>query len=232
MKKEKAVNYVKSRNKKLLEQKFKHFSVMITHPLPENIDVRYVFEDLENLFPAHFLKLIDIVYIGKYSFFEKRKINAMFSDGAMYISNDQDNNLDLKDDIVHELAHAIEDKYDDYIYYDEKIKNEYFTKLKKLKNYLTFEKYDLRGVNFFNEQYSKEFDDFLLKDVGYEKLTGYSKDMFLTPYSITSLREYFATGFEQYFIGNKVYLKQLCPYVYKKLYLLTNNVEDLEQHEY
>ena len=44
--------------------------------------------------------------------------------------------------------------------------------------------------------------------------------MFLTPYSITSLREYWATGFEEYVLGNRLDLKNVCPYINKKLSML------------
>tara|TARA_R100001082_G_scaffold110950_1_gene92564 strand:+ start:730 stop:1422 length:693 start_codon:yes stop_codon:yes gene_type:complete len=229
MKKEKVVNYVKS--KKRLEYKFKHFSVIITDPLPDNVDISYTFKNIESTLPHHFLNLIDVVYVGDFSFFKERKINAMYADGAMYISNVQDDNRDLKDDIIHEVSHAVDEKFNDVIYYDNKIKKEYFQKLKKLKNYLIFEKYDLRGINFFNEEYNKGFDDFLYKEVGYERLRGLIKDLFLSPYSVTSLREYFAVAFEEYFIGNRIYVKQVSPYVYEKLYFLSNNIEDVTQYE-
>ena len=61
--------------------------------------------------PEHFLSLIDVVYIGKFDFFEEREVNAMFVDDALYISNEQDNGEDMLDDIVHEFAHAVEKRY-------------------------------------------------------------------------------------------------------------------------
>ena len=232
MKKEEVANYVRNRNKKLTEYNFQHFSVIITDFLPDNIDIRFVFKEIESLFPEHFLELIDVIYVGDFSFFKSRKINAMYSDGAMYLSNSQDNHDDIKDDIVHELAHAIEDKYGDYLYYDDNIKEEYFSKLKKLKNYLSFENYDFRGIDFFNEEYNSQFDEFLMNAVGYERLSNFTKNIFLSPYSATSLRENFAVGFEEFFIGDRVYLKSLCPYLYNKLYLLANNSEETQDYEY
>lgn len=231
MKREKVVNYVKNKNKKLFEHNFKHFSVFINDPLPDNIDISSTIKELENLFPDHFLKLVDVVYIGNFSFFEKRKINALYSDGALYISNEQDSEDDFKDDFIHELGHAVEEKYQDLLYHDEAIKNEYFGKLKKLKNYIVFEGIPLKNINFFNLSYNKEFDEYLLNDVGYEKLAGFAKNLFLDVYSITSLREYFSTGFEKYFLDNKVYLKSVCPYLYDKIGLLVHDNPEVE-HEY
>ena len=127
------------------------------------------------------------------------------------------------DDVVHEIAHAVENRYKDFIYEDETIKNEYYGKLKKLKNYLSFDGYDIRGISFFNEKYDEKFDNFLSNDIGYDKLSGYINNLFLAPYSTTSLKEYFARGFEEFFLGNRLDLKTISPYVYKKLLLLIEN---------
>ena len=145
----------------------------------------------------------------------------------MYISNFQDDNNDLKDDIIHEIAHAVEEKYLDDIYEDDDVKNEYFAKMKKLKSFLMYDGVSVKNINFFNETYNKDFDIFLSKTIGYDDLKKYIKDIFLAPYSVTSLKEYFARGFEEYFLGNVVYLKQMCPYVYKKINnLYYKNLED------
>ncbi len=40
-----------------------------------------------------------------------RSFNSVYEDGAIYITNDQDDELDMVDDIVHEAAHAIEVPY-------------------------------------------------------------------------------------------------------------------------
>ena len=224
MSRKKIANYVKKSSKKLFEQKIGSFHVFLKDGIPENIDIDYVFSRVESLIPDSILSLVDVVYVGEFDIFKKRNINASYIDGALYISNKQDNNPDMVDDIVHELAHAIEDHYNNFLYDDEEIKEEYFSKLKKLKSYLAFEGYDIRSVNFFNEKYNADFDNFLHKDVGYAKLAGFTKDIFFNPYSCTSLREYFSTGFENYFLNNNHdLLKVMCPYVYKKVYILVNN---------
>lgn len=231
MKNKKLVNYVK--NKKLLEYNFSSFQVFIKDELPKDVDVKKVFEKTFSSLPEHFLNLIDVAYIGDFSFFKEKNLNAMFVDGALYITNQQDNNSDMLDDVIHEISHAVEKKYSQEIYEDQKIKNEYFNKLKKLKNYLSFEGYDIRGIDFFNEEYSKDFDDLLFRTIGYEKLAGYIKNLFLSPYSVTSLREYFARGFEEYYIGNRLDLKDISPYVYSKITLLSNiNDYNGDKYEY
>ena len=228
MKKKDLVNYVK--NKKLFEYNLQNFQVFVKEEMPEHVSVEAVFKKINFLIPEHIISLIDVVYIGDFSFLKDRKITAMYKDGGIYISNKQDSENGLINDIVHELSHAFEERYGDSLYSDEEIKNEYFGKLKKLKNYLAFEGYDIKNINFFNVNYEKEFDNFLLNDVGYDKLSSFTNGLFLAPYSITSLREYLGRAFEEYFLGNLNYLKSVCPYVYIKLNNLIENTE--KKYEY
>mgnify|MGYP003657712206 FL=1 len=176
--------------------------------------------------------MIDIVYVGDFQFLNDREVNAMYSDGAVYLSNVQDNNDDLKDDIVHELAHAVEEKYGQFLYSDEKIKNEFLQKRSRLKRILENQGYDISNLDFFETDYDEEFDLFLYKEVGYDVLRLLVVDLFTAAYSATSLREYFARGFEEYYLGNRLYLKDLCPYVYKKLSLLNEKDQEEEEYEY
>ena len=46
----------------------------------------------------------------------------------------------------------------------------------------------------------KEFDNFLYKKIGYDKLSLLTSGLFLSPYSITTIREYFASGLIRLFI--------------------------------
>lgn len=228
----KAANYVKARNKTLPEYQFGNFHVLVQSPLSEDIDISKVFEDVNGLLPEHFLNLVDIVYIGEFDFLKEREINAMYSDGALYISNVQDNNSDLKDDIVHEIAHAVEEKYGQFLYSDEDIINEFLLKRSRLKRILENQGYNIADLDFLETEYNEEFDNFLYNDIGYDALQMLAVELFLDPYSITSLREYFATGFEEYYLENRLYLKDLSPYVYRKLSLLEEtDVETLQFHD-
>ena len=55
--------------------------------------------------------------------------------------------------------------------------------------------------------FTNEIDDYLYDELGYGLVSSLSNGLFVSPYSITSMREYFATGFEEYFSGNKKNLK-------------------------
>ena len=220
MEKREIVNYVKNKNMSLPEYQFNSLQVLVKEPLPENIDITKVFNDVASLLPDHFLKLVDVVYVGDFDFLNERDINALYMDGAIYVSNVQDSNDDMKDDIVHEVGHALEQHHKQFIYEDGKIENEYFAKIHRLEKTLEYEGHDTNSYEFRNLEYNPEFDDFLFKEIGYESLENLTNGLFVSPYSVTSLREYWSTGFEEYFLGDRLYLKNVCPYINKKLTLL------------
>ena len=227
MKKNEVVNYVKRRIKHLPEYNFGSFQVFVQNALPDFIDIEQIFSDIKHIIPDHILESLDVIYIGDFSFLKERNVNALYSDGAIYISNVQDDNEDLKDDIVHELAHAIDEKYQDFIYSDGKVEDEFLLKRNKLKSVLAHQGYDISKYNFYNVEYDSAFDNFLSEEIGYDALTLLTVDIFTNPYAATSLKEYFASCFEKYYLENDVYLKDLCPYIYKKL-LLLNNIDNLD----
>ena len=71
---------------------------------------------------------------------------------------------------------------------------------------------------YFNElDYNKKFDEFLYKDVGYDKLTYMTMGLFASPYGATSLREYFANWFEHYILKDPGYLSKISPKLYEKI---------------
>ena len=228
MNRKKVVNYVRKQNKALSEYKIGPFHILIKDPITSNIDIRQVFKDINSLLPSEYTNLLDIIYIGDFSFMREREANALYMDGAIYISNQQDDAADLKDDIVHEISHAVEEKNGDFIYGDGSIKEEFLLKRDKLKNILLQQGYDVNSYDFHKIKYDKKFDFFLYEDIGYDALRILAVDLFLGPYSITSLREYFGRGFEEYYIGDRLYLKDMCPYIFKKLYFLEQEEYDYE----
>ena len=50
--------------------------------------------------------------------------------------------------------------------------------------------------------------------------------IFIRPYAAISLREYFATGFEAYYLGKRNELFKISPYLFQKIEQLHN----LEKH--
>ena len=220
---------MKNRNKSLPEYKIGAFQVLVKDPITSDIDIQDIFNEVNNLLPNEYLNLLDIVYIGDFSFLREREANALYMDGAIYISNEQDDGEDLKDDIIHEISHSVEEKYGDFIYTDGSIEDEFLLKRAKLKKILVSQNYNVSELNFLETDYNSDFDEFLHKDIGYDALRIMTVDLFLAPYSITSLREYFGRGFEEYYLNDRLYLKEVCPYIYNKLFFLeqegANNYE-------
>ena len=221
----KALNYLKKRNNSLPEYNFGRLHVLVKDSI-ENIDLKSVFAKINSLIPESFLELIDVVYIGQFDVFNDRSVNAIFADGALYITNEQDDEQDLLDDIVHEIAHAVEKEYNEFIYSDQKIEDEFILKRSKIKRILEDHGYDVEKYQFLNTDYDKSLDLFFLDEVGYDALNILAVNLFLNPYSITSLQEYFASGFEEFYLENSVSLQELCPYIYKKLSALHEEAQE------
>ena len=162
-----------------------------------------------------------MVIVGWFKEFEERGINAFYADATLYISNEQDDEKDMLDDIVHEIAHSLEGAYGYEIYGDQLLKKEFLNKRQKLWEILWAHGYKTQESFFADIEYSEEFDSFLLNTVGYDKLSFLMQGLFLSPYSATSLREYFASGFTEFFIESEYkFFKDMCPVLYNKIFLL------------
>ena len=189
-------------------------------PLPEHINLRAVLDKIEQMMPTAYFRYVDAVKIGTFPEMIDRELNAMYSDGVLYISNFQASEEDMYDDIIHEMAHAVEDNNRDLIYGDQRLMVEFLGKRKRLYSILKNEGYDVILEEFLNVNYDQDFDMFLYQDIGYERLNNLVMGLFPGAYSVTSLAEYFATGFERFYMreGNK--LSKMCPVLMKKIDLL------------
>jgi len=185
-------------------------------------DYSPIFKRLEKEFPPHYFKDLEGVEIAHRKEFDDRNISALYRDNWLLISNKQDGMKDLLDDLIHEMAHHIEVSHNDMIYSDGSIKKEFLEKRKRLNFELKSEGYWTDEYNFSDIQYNKDFDDFLYKRVGSNMLKMVTASDFIRPYASVSLREYFATGFEAYYLGKKDLLFKLCPVLYKKINELHN----------
>jgi len=192
--------------------------VYIKDPLTNGLDMEEIVSVVENRIPKKFLAEVEMIIVGDLEEFEDRKINAMYKDGCLYITNEQDDADDLIDDIIHEIAHSLEEPFGLEIYGDKKLSSEFLNKRGQLRNILL--QHGLKTqLNFFmNTEYDIKFDDFLLNKVGYDKLSILMQGLFISPYAATSLREYFATGFTDFFMEpDHRLLKSVSPILYKKI---------------
>ena len=76
------------------------------------------------------------------------------------------------------------------------------------------------STDFF---YLIKFDEFLSDEVGYPTLLSITMGLFVSPYGATSLSEYFANGFEFYFLKDPGYVSKISPKLYEKIENLVYN---------
>ena len=184
-----------------------------------NIDFGQVVQQLQQHVPHYLLSLIDTIYVGQFEELSLKAVDSAYMDGAIYMLPVQTSIEDAFNDIVHEMAHAFEEAHSQDVYGDQEVATEFIYKRQALKALLDNPDYDFNNID-----YDLELDDYLFTEVGYPMLQKLTMSLFLDPYSITSLREYFATAFEGYFLyRNRKEIKELCPAVYEKL----ENIEEI-----
>ena len=195
--------------------------VYILEPLPDGFDLEYVLSTVERNVPEHLAYGLEGIYIGQFDELKEKEFDALYKDGTIYATNEQDDEEDLIDDIIHELAHLTEENLGHHIYGDRKIIDEFLGKRQRLYEILKAENYELPKQEYFYElEYNEKFDYYLYKSIGYEKLTYLSMGLFVSPYSITSLREYFAKSFQRYFMEEMGLVQKISPAVFEKIEFL------------
>ena len=77
----------------------------------DDIDVEEVVGRIEDIVPVHLLSEIEMIIIGQFEEFAEQDINAFYKDGTLHITNAEPDAKGMFDDIVHELAHSVENVY-------------------------------------------------------------------------------------------------------------------------
>ena len=200
-------------------------SVFIKDALPEEVNGEFIFDYISSRIPSYLLKNVEVIYVGKFPEMEDRDVNAFYDNDAIYVTNEQEDEMDMIEDIIHEVSHAVEHYNREFIYGDGALQKEFIAKRKRLSSLLS-QKYDVPGDFNINFEYDRAIDDFLYREVGYDILNQVSVGIFPSAYAATSLSEYWAKGFEELFIGDQASLKQLCPILYAKMVLLIKELKD------
>ena len=200
-------------------------NIYIKDQLADYIDVDFVIRYVAKRLPNHVLSNIDIIYIGHFQDLIDRDINALWQNGAIYITNEQDSEMDMIDDLIHEIAHSNEKQYEQIIYEDGKLEQEFLQRRKKLAFILKDKNYGIPTGFIYNSDYDKNIDDYLYEKVTYDTLWQLIPGIFPSPYAITSIREYWAKGFEQFYMGKRQDLKETSPVLFSKLMQL-HDLED------
>ena len=74
---------------------FNSIPIIIKDRLTNNIDLEKLIHSIETLVPRPPPDLIKKISIENNPAFEKRKINALYNNGTLYLSNNQDNLNDM-----------------------------------------------------------------------------------------------------------------------------------------
>jgi len=196
-----------------------HIPVFVVGETEDSVDIPAFCEEVETYLPASLLEGVDVVYIGNFSDLGGR--NAAFSDAAIYMTAREPTNFDMLENFIHEVAHSLEGTYGWQIY-DDKLKDEFLGKRQRLYHLLVAEGFYVNPKLYSFTEYNKIFDEFLAQEVGYPTLLNITMGLFVSPYGATSLQEYFANGFEKYFLDDPSTVKTVSPALYQKIEEIIN----------
>jgi len=200
-------------------------SVVIKDRLPDDVDPEFILNYISSRVPFYLTQNVEMIYVGQFPEMKERDINAYYENDAIYITNKQDDEMDMIEDIIHEISHAVEQHNQEFIYGDGGLQREFIAKRKRLSALLS-QKYDVPSDFNINFEYDRPIDDFLFRDVGYDALNQICVGIFPSAYACTSVSEYWAKGFEEVFLGDKDGFKEMCPVLYKRLALLLKELKE------
>ena len=101
-----------------------------------------------------------------------------------------------------------------YLNSDDRVKKEFLGKRERLRMILNSEGYKFPKKYYLNMEYSTAFDEFLAQIVGYPTLLTLTMGLFVSPYGATSLEEYFANAFENFYLEDPSDIKKISPALY------------------
>ena len=202
----------------------------------DDISLSSVIDRVHVVFPKYIANtiksssLLSSIEVGNFEILNKKYMQALYDNNVMYVSNEPYNETYMSEDIMHEMFHILEKIYNANIYSDGQLIREFLVKRQQLLNMLesslignqtVFQMFgnewsQMRKL-FFDANYSNDFDNLLLNDIGYECLNYFVPYIFADVYSATSVREYFVSGCEQFYFKDVADLKRSSPILYKKI---------------
>jgi len=199
-----------------------HVPVFVIDDTQPVVDIPTFCEEVESYVPARLMSNIEVVYIGNFKELENR--NAAFSNGGIYMTCTEPTTFDMVENFVHEVAHSLEALHGLELY-SKDLRDEFLGKRNRLYHILSSEGYHINPLLYSFTEYNKKFDNFLANEVGYPTLLTLTMGLFVSPYGATSLQEYFANGFEKYFLDNPRTVRDTSPVLYKKIEEIINDDE-------
>ena len=203
-----------------MEYYIHHVPVFILKDVAFSVSIPDFCQEAEEFISARLLKNVEAVYIGEFNDLSGR--NALYSDGAIYMTSDEPTNFDMLENFIHEVAHSLELTYGWEIYADDLVQ-EFRGKRERLYHLLTSEGYHINPALYGTLGYTSEFDEFLADTVGYPTLLSLTMGLFVSPYGATSIHEYFANGFEKYFLESPQIVQTISPVLYRKIEKVIND---------
>ena len=203
--------YIKESSEKLKSVHFLwngRINVYNARELPEGVNIDNVLERVSAAVPPHLMNNIEAIYVGDFESLRARHVDAVYQDGAIYILPEYvSGEDDLLDDIVHEIAHSLEESETLEIYGDGSIEEEFISK--RIRTHETLQAHNIETPSleaFMETEYSKKLDSYLYQAIGYPVLASLTADIFISPYGATSLRD-----------GNSVVVKVSIPHLPSQL---------------
>lgn len=190
------------------------------YPTSKEVNIASFIQSLENRLPKHLMDNIEVMYVGNFPNLKDR--NAAYTDGAIYMTNDEPTNEDFLENTIHEVAHAVLHSMKENILSNIKLQSEFLGKRERLRSLLDSEGYKFPEEYYSKLFYSEPFDIFLSDVVGYPLLLGLTINLFVSPYGATSLEEYFANAFEHFYLDNGAAVKKISPILYNILVQIHN----------
>lgn len=217
------------KNKKTKNFRIKGVQIFVKDPPAREVDLKLATSSALRRVPEHLLTNLETIYFGKFEYLDKLDLQAMYMNSSIFISNEIEDEEEIIDDLVHEVAHSIEEVHKEEIYFDGLLEKEFLQKRKSLWFSMKERGLSVELSDFLETEYNESFDLFLYKKIGYPVLSMYTKNLFYSPYATTSLREYFANGFEAFFMKEDLSrLKNLSPVLYEKLLTLVALEPDIK----
>tara|TARA_R100001082_G_scaffold21832_2_gene10473 strand:+ start:490 stop:1107 length:618 start_codon:yes stop_codon:yes gene_type:complete len=192
---------------------------VLSETLP-SVDIPVFCREVEGVLAPGLLRNVEVVYIGAFAELSGR--NAAFTNGAIYITGSEPTNFDILENFIHEVAHSLEvDRA--WEIYDDRLLQEFLGKRRRLKDILEAEGFTINPLLYDFTEYNKKFDEFLSDVVGYPMLLNLTMGLFASPYGATSIQEYFANGFEKFFLDGPGLVKAISPVLYQKIDNILND---------
>ena len=111
-------NAKKSRRRMKDKYSMRGTNIYIHDQVPDDINLEFVFDYIIARIPTRLMDSIDVIYVGDFPDFKTREIDAYYDNGAIFVTNNQEDDHDMINDIVHEIGHGVEQRFNDFIYSD------------------------------------------------------------------------------------------------------------------